>query len=320
MGHSSTSGALAKSRAGQAATLDAALVNSAGGYILASLAPSTRLLYAKAMCRLQDFTCLLVHEYSSFPASVPLICIFIAHLFEASLARATVLSILSGIAFFHKLFKFPDPTTDFLVKRMLLGAQKAQLVGDTRLPIALSMLHRLCDSSSRITNSVFSASLVRAMFLTMFHVFLRIGEVTSSQNNLMLDQISMLPNCVVIIFYRAKHLVGPPISISVPASGGTYCPVSNLSRYLAMRGSTPGPLFCLPDMKPISSAQFNSWLTSAIEHNSLSSLPIKAHSFRIGAATHAATIGYTEIQIQKMGRWKSSAFKSYIRISSFHTI
>ena len=289
-------------------------MNSAGGYILASLAPSTRLLYAKAMCRLQDFTCLLVHEYSSFPASVPLICIFIAHLFEAGLARATVLSILSGIAFFHKLFKFPDPTTDFLVKRMLLGAQKAQLVGDTRLPIALSMLHRLCDSSSRITNSVFSASLVRAMFLTMFHVFLRIGEVTSSQNNLMLDQISMLPNCVVIIFYRAKHLVGPPISTSVPAS------VSNLSRYLAMRGSTPGPLFCLPDMKPISSAQFNSWLTSAIEHNSLSSLPIKAHSFRIGAATHAATIGYTEIQIQKMGRWKSSAFKSYIRISSFHTI
>ena len=292
-------------------------MNSAGGYILASLAPSTRSLYAKAMCRLQDFTCLLVHEYSSFPASVPLICIFIAHLFEAKLATATVLSILSGIAFFHKPFKFPDSITDLLVKR--LGAQKAQLVGDTRLPITLLMFHRLCDSASRIANSVCSASSVRAMFLTVFHAFLRIGEITSSRNNLMLDQISMLTNCVVIVFYRAKHLVGSPIYISVPASGGTYCPVSNLSRYLAMRGTTSGPLFCFPDMKP-SLIQFNFWLTSALVHNSLSSLPIKAHSFRIGAATHAATIGYTEIQIHKMGRWKSSAFKSYILISSFHTI
>ena len=65
---------------------------------------------------------------------------------------------------------------------------------------------------------------------------------------------------------------------------------------------------------------FNTWLVAALSHGSLSSLPIKSHSFRIGAATYAATVGYTEAQIQKMGRWKSGAFRKYIRISSFTSL
>jgi hypothetical protein len=40
----------------------------------------------------------------------------------------------------------------------------------------------------------------------------------------------------------------------------------------------------------------------------------KAHSFRIGAATHAASRGYSDQDIQIMGRWHSDAFKKYIRI------
>ena len=145
----------------------------------------------------------------------------------------------------------------------------------------------------------------------MFHAFLRIDEVTASRNNILLVQISVQRACVVIVFYRAKHLVGPPILISVPASGGRYCPVANLKAFLAVRGTAQGPLFCLPDLKAISSTQFNTWLVAALSHGSLSSLPIKSHSFRIGAATYAATVGYTEAQIQKMGRWKSGAFRKY---------
>lgn len=40
----------------------------------------------------------------------------------------------------------------------------------------------------------------------------------------------------------------------------------------------------------------------------------QSHSFRIGAATAAADLGASDIQIQNMGRWKSTAFKKYIRV------
>ena len=39
----------------------------------------------------------------------------------------------------------------------------------------------------------------------------------------------------------------------------------------------------------------------------------KGHSFRIGGACHAAEKGYSYAQIRALGRWKSDAFKTYLR-------
>ena len=295
-------------------------MTSAGHYVVASLAPSSRVLYAKSVMRLQRVALSLAAPQTWFPASALLICIFIAHLLDAGLAPATVYSTLSAVSFFHKLFSFPDPTTDFIVKRMMIGGLKLNPSVDDRLPISLSMLHMLCDSCVHVTVSSFSADMLRSMYLLMFHGFLRVGEVTKSHNNIALSQMSLAVQSVTITFHHAKHLVGPPISVSIPASGGSYCPVSNVLRYLAARGTTPGPLFCSVDLEPVTTSMFNGWLDRSLRHCSLASLSIKSHSFRIGAATHSASLGFTDIQIQKMGRWKSNAFRKYIRISSFKTI
>ena len=64
----------------------------------------------------------------------------------------------------------------------------------------------------------------------------------------MMSQLSVLPECAVLVFHHAKHLVGPAVSISVPAYGGPYCPITNLNNYLVMRGAYQGPLFSLPHM------------------------------------------------------------------------
>ena len=40
----------------------------------------------------------------------------------------------------------------------------------------------------------------------------------------------------------------------------------------------------------------------------------KEHSFRIGGATAAVSSKCSELKIQAIGRWKSGAFRRYIRI------
>ena len=42
------------------------LVNSAGGFIAASLAPSTRRLYSQAVTQLHDFTIAIFHKHLGF--------------------------------------------------------------------------------------------------------------------------------------------------------------------------------------------------------------------------------------------------------------
>lgn len=70
---------------------------------------------------------------------------------------------------------------------------------------------------------------------------------------------------------------------------------------------------------------FNSWevsqqpmhLQNIIRFIGLNPALYKGHSFKIGTATHATHLDYSENCIQKMGRWKSDGIHRYIRLSSF---
>ena len=60
----------------------------------------------------------------------------------------------------------------------------------------------------------------------------------------------------------------------------------------------------------------HSALSTALKFCGLDPTRYKGHSFRIGAATHAADKGMSDAQIRTMGRWKSNAFLKYIRLQS----
>jgi hypothetical protein len=84
-----------------------------------------------------------------------------------------------------------------------------------------------------------------------------------------------------------------------------------------MRGSTEGPLFNFLDKTCVSRSFFSEKLRQCLVFCGYDTKVYKGHSFRIGAASMAAIKGMSESLIQEMGRWKSSAFKKYIRINSF---
>ena len=65
--------------------------------------------------------------------------------------------------------------------------------------------------------------------------------------------------------------------------------------------------------EPLTSQHFSYKLKECIRLLGLPSSNCSSHSFRIGAATSAAMAGMSDEQIKNMGRWRSSAFKQYIR-------
>ena len=92
-----------------------------------------------------------------------------------------------------------------------------------------------------------------------------------------------------------------------------FCPVEFLLCWCHVRGSNSGPLFCLADGSGVKTEVFTHQLKGALAFCDLDCSRYKAHSFCIGAASLAAENSMSDVQIRGLGRWKSDAFKLYIR-------
>ena len=95
------------------------------------------------------------------------------------------------------------------------------------------------------------------------------------------------------------------------------CPVIALQEYLNTYPHITGPLFQFKGGSPVNHAFVATQLVQVTKFIGLNPAHFKGHSFRIGAATQAAILGYSDSQIQKLGRWNSNAMRRYIRICAF---
>ena len=80
------------------------------------------------------------------------------------------------------------------------------------------------------------------------------------------------------------------------------CPVSAVLAYLALRGTTPGPLFQPENGVPLTKTRFILKFREALTQIGIDATKYVGHSFRIGVATTAAQHGIEDSVIQKMGR------------------
>jgi len=155
------------------------------------------------------------------------------------------------------------------------------------------------------------------MFLLAFHAFLRVGEFTfkapSSSHNLSISDITIQSKSLVLSFRSFKHSKGKHPQLKI-CSRKSVCPVKHLARYIKLRPKGKGPLFVFPDASPVTASYFYRILKKCLVVLSLDVRHYNGHSFRIGAATTAASQGFSDAQIAAMGRWSSDAFKRYIQI------
>ncbi len=120
-------------------------------------------------------------------------------------------------------------------------------------------------------------------------------------------------DCVCIQFVSYKHSKGKTAKIDIPVSNTKYCPRYLLSKYLKIRGSKSGYLYCTICNKPLSYAFVYKNVKLSVKVLNINGV-LTPHSFRIGAATWAYKQGTSIDDIMRMGRWSSNSVQNYIRV------
>lgn len=248
------------------------------------------------------------------------VLLFIVNLKKSSYAARTISAKLSALAFVHKLYDFPDPTNNFLVRKTMVALHKSSSA-KIRLPISRELLHQLVNALTYVTSQVYQQKMFKAMFLLAFYAFLRVGELTNSANNLLVSDVTFTDQGATLTFRSFKHSDGQHALVNIQKyKEQGYCPVMALQRFLLVRGCVDGPLFANPSGYGISRHKFVQILNNALKFCGINVNSYNSHSFRIGAASFWAQQGASEAQIRLWGRWKSDAFKSYMRTVSMKNL
>ena len=290
-----------------------------------ALSPGTHKLYQRAWAIFNEFSKQFFHlDSPDLPISTASLALLVSYLHARKLASSTIKSYLSAISYVHKLKGFRYPTQAFLINK-LLTALSRQGSCDIRLPISRPVLHELVGSLGHTTSSAFQRTLYSAMFLLAFFGFFRIGELAAKSTNsggavVQYNQLHFLTqqgnvHMIKIRITQFKHNTSNrPFDILIEREvSSPFCPVQAMLNFCKNRGHQPGPLFCHTDMSPVTVSQFNAVLHRCLIFCGLDTSRYKGHSFRIGAACYAADKGFSDAQIRALGRWKSDAFKLYIR-------
>ena len=91
------------------------------------------------------------------------------------------------------------------------------------------------------------------------------------------------------------------------------CPIKALLSYLTIQKNAPNPLLISESGASLTRAQFKTLLSATLKKAGLDDSKYNTHSFWIRAATFAKAVGISDVHIQLLGWWKSSAFQGYIK-------
>ena len=285
--------------------------NLTNDLLRSALAPRSRQAYNRALQRYKSFAA-KYHLPSSLPISVTNLANFISYSFYKGSPASTLSSILSGLAYFHKIQGFPNPSDNFVITQLMLAIKKQSCKNDRRQPICQSLLESMLSVVLNSHWSLYDKYLFRTMFTLAFSFALRISEITKSPHNILLNGISLDKCSLTIKFSSYKHSPEHPESHSIKSSNSPSCAVAAMLSYLNLRGSLAGPLF-IKDNSPINKNLFATTLKDVLLKTGVNTVGYSSHSFRIGAATHWFNKGLSETQIKKQGRWRSNAMLRYIR-------
>lgn len=222
----------------------------------------------------------------------------------------------------------PLPQLDMVLRGIKKQGSKGK---SPRMPITSDILLKLCNTLRGYVFNEYEDCLMKAACCIAFFGFLRCGEFTT-QNSIFNQDCNVCLGDIHIWTDAAglQALLTLKTSKTDPFSEGrkihfysvmqNTCPVNALIRYMDMRrklNTDPlSPLFLFRDGRHLTRTAFLHMLTTTCIQAGISPLGFSGHSFRIGAATTAAEKNVPEHLVQKLGRWSSACYKTYIRTSA----
>ena len=243
------------------------------------------------------------------------------------LTWSTIKLYLAGIRFHYLQAGHANPFHALDRLQCIIRAVKRSQICSSkpRLPIDINIIVQICNL---LHKGVFSPDIdltLECMCLLAFFGFLRCSEFTvrsisSPFTGLRIKDIIMSPDNSMFTLNLTASKTDPfrnGVQISY-FKNNKCCPVTCMLKYLyAIRSSKDinAPLFLDSLQRPFSREVFLSYLRDILTRLGYRASEYSGHSFRIGAGTSAAAAGVEDHLIKVLGRWNSSCYTRYIRVS-----
>ncbi|XP_075038929.1 uncharacterized protein LOC142099410 [Mixophyes fleayi] len=236
-------------------------------------------------------------------------------------SKTSMASTLAGISFMAKLQGYPDVTKCFLINKALKGWGRVRPShSDARLPITLNILEELIRKVGSVTSDDYEKLLFSLAFSMAFFGAFRISELVArsrghQESGLRAEHVSLGEGILACKIVRSNtDQSGRGSCVQLASQRPSHiCLVRLASQFMSSRPQA-NLFLCHSDSIPLTKYQFAAILKWTLQSLNLNSTSYGTHSFRIGAATSAALAGSSNEAIKALGRWKSTAYKSYVRI------
>ena len=273
-----------------------------------ALAPSTRKTYKRSMNLFQSFAASIGKTFRQC-LEAKNAELWLTHLSSRGLNHTTIRSHLSAIKHHCIRYDIPHGLDSQRIHLLLKGLAKRS--ARPAIPTAAITTHhmKLLKKASKSLLSKKKHYQFMAIMAVAFYGFLRPSEycTTLSDHHLKWDdvQFSKKKRKVRLTLKSYKHSINKStINLN---SARVCCPVYWLKRYRQMFTTYHGePLF------DISAKDFRTTLRNLCEVAKIKS-KLTPHSFRHRGASWASKQGWPDARIRAHGRWKSDAYKRYVR-------
>ena len=263
------------------------------------------------------------------------IIVFVSWLVKRGLSANTINTYISGLRTIHLTQGIDQPAlrppivTAIIEGKSHIDTVKARLRSKPkRIPVTLNVLRLLKATINSWEETDQMRLLVWTVCLICFFGGFRIHEILSQTKSFYDPAFTLLGRNIKLVSLKVgnetilalqilvkspkEDRIGREVIIDVYETKGKFCPIKYYRKWLDSNPpiQSKKPAFLKPDGSPLTGTDLNKILKQLLSpHIDYTKSRISTHSFWGGMATLLGQIGFSDKQIQALGRWSSRAFE-----------